>query len=449
MRNGILALLGCLAAGGVSLAQPAAPSQPAPGPARSWEALVTSAAASRPVAAPAANSWESLVSTAAGPPAVPPPPPAPAPEPPPAGPDRFWFRADYLLWWTKDGPLPVPLLTTGPASAAIIGGLSQQGTQVLFGGGDQDYDSANGLRLDLGAWLDDDRHWGLGARYFALERHSVGSAAASNANGSPVLAQPLIDAATGQEFTELIALPGFLAGTTAISTSSRLQGWEINAFTDLCRGDRLNADLLFGFRGLSLDEDLQMSSDITPLVSSFLTFRGQFVNPPSSVVTYDAFRAQTHFYGPQVGGRVDWTAGRLSFGADARVAFGDSQELVRVVGTSSLITPGAATVTVPGGVLALSSNIGRYFREQFAVVPEVGLRVGCQISPSLGVSFGYSFLYWTDVVRPGILVDRTVAPGLVPTDRAFGTATGTRPAFQFHSSDYWAQGLNFGLDWRF
>src|SRR5262249_11660613 len=212
---------------------------------------------------------------------------------------------------------------------------------------------------------------------------------------------------------------------------------------------RLNVEFLFGFRALSLDEDLQVATEFAPLVSNFLTLQGQFVNAPSSLSTYDAFRAQTHFYGPQLGGRVEWTAGRLSVGALAQVALGDNQELVRVVGTSSQITPGAATVTVPGGVLAQSTNIGRHFREQFAVVPELGIRVGCQISPCLGVSFGYSFLFWNNVVRPGALVDRTVEPGLVPTDRAFGTATGTRPAFVFRSSDYWAQGLEFGLDWRF
>src|SRR5947207_2474312 len=121
MRNGILALLGCLAAGGVSLAQPApnaplaASGQPAvapAGPGRSWESLVTSAAAPRAAAAPAPGSWESLVLGGATPPAE---PPAAAPEPEPS-PDRFWFRTDYLLWWTKNGPLPAPLVTTGPAS---------------------------------------------------------------------------------------------------------------------------------------------------------------------------------------------------------------------------------------------------------------------------------------------------------------------------------------------
>jgi hypothetical protein len=410
-----------------------------------WETIVTNAAAPRAAAAPAAGSWEAMMLST-----VPPPPPAPppAPEPEPS-PERFWFRADYLLWWTKDGPLPMPLVTTGPTSATVIGGLGQPGTQVLFGGSNQDYGTASGLRLEAGAWLDHDRHWGLEARYFVLERRSSTFAAASDAGGNPVLGQPLIDAATGQEFTELISLPGFITGGAAVSTTSRLQGWELNAIANVYRGDQLNVELLGGFRVVSLDEDLQMATTFAPLVSDFLTFQGQFVNSPSSLFTYDAFRAQNHFYGPQLGGRVEWTAGRLSAAALAQVAVGDNQERVRVVGTSSLVTPGAATLTVPGGVLAQSTNIGRHFREQFGVVPEVGFRLGCQISPALSVHLGYSFLYWSNVVRPGNLVDRTVTPGLVPTDSTFGTGTGTRPALLFHTTDYWAQGLDFGLDLRF
>src|SRR5579862_9359812 len=26
---------------------------------------------------------------------------------------RFWARSEYLLWWVKNTPLPVPIVTTG------------------------------------------------------------------------------------------------------------------------------------------------------------------------------------------------------------------------------------------------------------------------------------------------------------------------------------------------
>ncbi|HKI30681.1 MAG TPA: hypothetical protein VKA46_02230 [Gemmataceae bacterium] len=46
---------------------------------------------------------------------------------------RFWGGADSLLWWVKDGPLPLPLVTTGNPSDPHPGALGQPGTHVLFG----------------------------------------------------------------------------------------------------------------------------------------------------------------------------------------------------------------------------------------------------------------------------------------------------------------------------
>src|SRR5437868_5553269 len=40
--------------------------------------------------------------------------------------ETFWVTAEYLLWWIKDSPLPVPLVSTG-----VIG---EPGTAVSLGG---------------------------------------------------------------------------------------------------------------------------------------------------------------------------------------------------------------------------------------------------------------------------------------------------------------------------
>ena len=36
-----------------------------------------------------------------------------------------WFNADYLLWWAKKGPLPVPLVTYGSDADAFSSGRSR------------------------------------------------------------------------------------------------------------------------------------------------------------------------------------------------------------------------------------------------------------------------------------------------------------------------------------
>src|SRR5262245_61953321 len=42
-------------------------------------------------------------------------------------PPLLWIDAEYLLWWIKDGPLPVPLVTTGSGNDPQPGELGQIG----------------------------------------------------------------------------------------------------------------------------------------------------------------------------------------------------------------------------------------------------------------------------------------------------------------------------------
>ena len=53
-------------------------------------------------------------------------------------------------------------------------------------------------------------------------------------------------------------------------------------------------------------------------------------------------------------------------------------------------------------------------------------------------------------VLPGDQINRTVNPGLVPTSQTFGTAGGPlQPSPIFQRTDFWAQGVNFGLEYRY
>jgi len=42
---------------------------------------------------------------------------------------------------------------------------------------------------------------------------------------------------------------------------------------------------------------------------------------------------------------------------------------------------GAGVTTVPGGILALSGNIGNFSQTCFSAVPEVALKAGYQVAP--------------------------------------------------------------------
>jgi hypothetical protein len=56
--------------------------------------------------------------------------------------------------------------------------------------------------------------------------------------------------------------------------------------------------------------------------------------------------------------------------------------------------------------------------------------------------FGYTFLYWSSVVRAGDQIDLTVNPNLL-SDTPGGPA---RPSFAFHETGIWAQGLSLGVE---
>lgn len=124
----------------------------------------------------------------------------PLPSPPPGWGDpfpdtsRFWFIADYLLWWTKDAPLPAPLVTVGSASDPVPGALGQPGTQVIYGGGSVSLHPASGFRLDTGFYIDPEQTFGVQSRFFELASQSSGFAAFSDNNGNPLIARPAIDA---------------------------------------------------------------------------------------------------------------------------------------------------------------------------------------------------------------------------------------------------------------
>ena len=106
---------------------------------------------------------------------------------------------------------------------------------------------------------------------------------------------------------------------------------------------------------------------------------------------------------------------------------------------------------IPTSVLReLPSNIGRYNWDVFAVVLEFPINVGYQVTKQLRVFVGYTFLYASKVLRPGDQIDRVVNTTQIPPPLAAGTLIGpARPAFHFKDTDFWAQGINFGLEFRF
>src|SRR5262249_57995102 len=118
----------------------------------------------------------------------------------------------------------------------------------------------------------------------------------------------------------------------------------------------------------------------------------------------DQFHTTNDFYGGQVGFDFECRRGHWFLGWTTKVAIGGVHQAVDVNGTTSTSVftgPNAGTFTSPGGLLAQPTNIGQIGRDRFAVVPEVGVKVGFQVTDHLRAYAGYNFLYMSSVVRPG------------------------------------------------
>ena len=63
---------------------------------------------------------------------------------------------------------------------------------------------------------------------------------------------------------------------------------------------------------------------------------------------------------------------------------------------------------------------------------------------------GYNFLYWSNVARPRDQIARTVNFTQVSIDPTFGPLNGAaRPVPMPHLTDFWAQGINFGIQFQY
>ncbi len=241
----------------------------------------------------------------------------------------------------------------------------------------------------------------------------------------------------------MVASPGVLAGTVAVHSSSRLAGGEINGLFNLDCGCCNRLDAIGGFRYFQLNDGLGVTEDLAVL-PGVPTIGG------TTFAIQDQFDTADRFYGGQVGLRDEVRRGRFFADFTGEIALGAVDEVVDIRGVTVITPPGGAPVTKNGGLLALPTNIGDHSRSRFAVLPEAGVDLGYQLTDHLRVSTGYDFLYLSDVVRPGDQIDRVLNPTQVPALGGAGGLVGApRPAFAFHETDYWAQGLHVGLEFRY
>jgi hypothetical protein len=370
---------------------------------------------------------------------------------------RFHGNVDYLLWWVKSAPLNAPLVSTGPP-ANDEGFLFNSDSTILYGGPrapatggnpNQTFAPFSGTRLNLGYWLDDEQRFGIEGGGFMLFRRTAGFAAQSDANGSPGMRIPVFNTvpySTGGALDLMVsenglpvAIPNILSGAVNVTNSLRLWGSDVTGVFNFYRDSTLGLSGLVGFRYLDLFESFNLQDDIVGIGGIFSGQNGTVI---------DHFQTRNQFYGGTLGLRGRYSSGPVSIDLNGRVALGSSHEVLNISGYFQAFNYHGPVAAGPEGIFAQPSNEGRRSANRFAVIPEVQLKIGYALTSRLRATVGYDFLYYSNVVRPGDQLDRNLPKGQV--FQQGGTAiSSSSPAALFNTTDFFAHGLSFGLDFRY
>jgi hypothetical protein len=355
---------------------------------------------------------------------------------------RFYGSAEYLLWDLRSLETP-PLVTTTTNPANEIGAIGQPGTRVLYGG-EIDHGWLSGGRFTVGWWLDECRSLGIEAVFFFTEQGYETFSARSDRGGNPLLARPFLDQNDGLENVELVSDPGRLVGGVVVDTNTRLWGGELNLRQPLIQsrpwgGWCKDVSIIAGFRYLNLDDDIKITEDLFVIQTA--------PEPPfgTTFQILDLFHTENQFYGGQIGGDMRLRKGKWVIDLRTKLAVGVTHQEVDIAGGTVETRPGQVPVQRVGGLLAQRTNIGHYERNEWGFVSDSGINVGYQVTCNTRVFLGYSFLYWMNVARADQQIDRVVNSQLL----SGGNGTGTRPAFVFRDRDFWAHGLNAGVEIRY
>lgn len=346
----------------------------------------------------------------------------------------LWISAEHLLWWIKDANVP-PLVT-----ADGNGVIGSPGTRVLLDDLNFVDDFRQGGRFALGYRFESNPPVGIEASGFFL---ADTDAQVRFSSSGPVLGRPYMDAETGKPAVTLISSPGIAGGSVTIAARTSLWGSEANLSVGVVSAGQFHLTVLGGFRLLSLEDEVKIDEHFS-VARSVPGFGG------NTVKLQDDFNADNRFYGGQLGLAAGLRFRMLTIDFRGKIGLGQMRQKVNINGATNVLMPDGSTTVFEGGLLALRSNIGHHQRDQLAFLPEVGLNVGLQLTRYLKVYAGYTFLWVSTVARAGEQMDPVVNVTQFPILSGNGPLVGpARPAFHFAGTDFWAQGMNFGLQLRF
>ncbi len=337
---------------------------------------------------------------------------------------HLYYGMDMMGWATKGVHAPALLTVSSLSDGGVIG---QGNTSVVAGDSFIQNEMRPGGKLTIGWWFDPNQTSGVEFHYFELDGRR-GRIDAAEDTGTFVIARPIIDAGSSDN-AAVITASDDQNGSIRISTRLQLTSTGI-VFNDLLWANQFTRiDYLAGYRHAHLADRIRIDESIVGV-----TGNGDF-DSGDEVTRIDQFRTVNQFDGADFGLKGWWSKnGKLAITGLAKIAIGANNNNVIIDGITSV--NGSST---NGGVLTQPSNIGRVSQQQFGIVSEVGLGLEWRPACLWKFNLGYTWFYWSEVARAASQIDTTVDP----------SGGGSRPAFNMHTTSFWAQGLNAGFTYQF
>ena len=352
--------------------------------------------------------------------------------------NNMQVKVEAATFW-GDGQVLQPLVTTrrpanDPATDGLIG---RADTIVLFGGGEQLSDAEQGIRGEVGLFFDPCQSRGLLFRYFdaSTETDSFNSLGSID----PVVMRPFFSTADNAQSSIAINYPNSTSGSVNAALTSEVYGGDV-LFRKLLRKDCAGKiEFLAGYQMARLDEQLSITSTTTALTNT---------PAPAGTVSElsDAFSTSNRFHATAFGFNTMMRERCWSLNGMFKLGFGNLERQVNIQGSSRITVPGnpPTTNSTTNGLLARSTNEGRYQFDTFVVSPEVALTLGYRFTRNLDVTLSYTYLGIPKVARVGDQLDPQLASNL--SDPLNGLLT---PRFSLAESNYSLHSLSYGLQWQY
>jgi len=344
---------------------------------------------------------------------------------------RLWLRGQYLLWWTKGNRLPA-LVSTSPLATQWdqAGVPGTPGFDVLFGNQSIANEDRGGGWLTLGYWLNDSRTLGLQVDWFLVgDDKSTGRFAAAS-DGTPILARPFYDVDLGQPAAAKVAFPGVMTGAIGVASSSELNSGGVLLRRHWRSGSRGRIDLLGGYRHFAFREDLTIAESLK------LTAPVDGWDAGTTQDSWDSFATDNDFHGGELGLNAEFYRGSWSLNLLAKLALGNVRQQLKIDGWTTIVTPdpNSQTYEGAGGLLSQPTNIGYHARNEFAVLPELGVNLQYRVTEQFSLTLGYTLVCFSRVLRTGSQIDTAID----------GTQPAEHPAAVLRDTGFWAQGISLG-----